>query len=654
MVWLNEEIAPSKIINLTPDSPSNVVVPLVSVVSDSSDILELKSLDFCIFEIPPEGILERVAMQVVSSLELLQALAIPVETLTPENSSSTKVVHTWGLLQDKIGSISENETCKMQYSDETDSYFLIISPTTFHREVFRYHPHPSAQWLVVISLSSTKYTESSRVSTRFSIIITCALVAVLLIVGVVSAISLSKKRDSVSPEPKIDLDAGITKVLDKLHFLKRHSSKRTTKILDEIISNLTQTGGLFMPDLKKQTCLLDTDIQKWLNEEIAPSKLAPDTPSNVAAPLVSVVSYSNDTFELNSLDFCIFEIPPEGILERVAMQVVSSLELLQALAIPFESFRTFVCEIERLYKANSYHNRIHAADVVQCLYYFLVNGLREIIGPTNYLDMFGLIVSGIIHDVGHPGVNNAFLIATENDLALRYNDRSVLENLHSSLGLKIMSSRVTAEWNFSPNDKKYLRSLIINLVLATDMAQHFEIISKFKTILENPKRDMMQNKEHRTQLLCVAIKTADISNVMRPHKQMMHWVSQLTQEFYNQGDQEKALGVPVSPFTDRSEGVTKLSKLQTNFINIIAEPLLTTFSAACPTPLMVQCIKSNNEYWSSNQLHHLSPSGQILPGSIPPVPSPSLTYESLQKQQPHNNQQPTQNRSPSQSPSSKH
>ncbi|KAH3760930.1 3'5'-cyclic nucleotide phosphodiesterase [Pelomyxa schiedti] len=535
-------------------------------------------------------------------------------TVTPENSSSTKVVHTWGLLQDKIGSISENETCKMQYSDETDSYFF-------------------AQWLVVISLSSTKYIESSRVSTRFSIIITCALVVVLLVVGVVSAISLSKKGNSVSPEPKIDLDAGITKVLT---------------------SNQLLTGGLFMPDLGKQTSLLDTDIQKWLNEEIAPSKimnLTSDARSN--APLVSVVSDSSDTFELKSLDFCIFEIQPEGILERVAMQVVSSLELLQALAIPVESFRCFVREIEQLYKENSYHNKIHAADVVQCLYYFLVHGLADIIGPTNYLDMFGLIVSGIIHDVGHPGVNNAFLIATENDLALRYNDRSVLENFHSSLGLKIMSTRATTEWNLSPNDKKYLRSLVINLVLSTDMAQHFEIISKFKTILEDPKRDMMQNKEHRTQLLCVAIKTADISNVMRPHKPMMYWVSQLTQEFYNQGDQEKALGVPVSPFTDRSEGVTKLSKLQTNFINIIAEPLLTTFSAACPTPLMIQCIKSNNEYWSSNQLHHLSPSGQILPGI--PVPSPSLTPEPPpHQQQPHKNQQPTHNRSPSLSSSSKH
>ncbi|KAH3731326.1 hypothetical protein Pelo_17845 [Pelomyxa schiedti] len=141
-----------------------------------------------------------------------------------------------------------------------------------------------------------------------------------------------------------------------------------------------------------------------------------------------------------------------------------------------------------------------------------------------------------------------------------------------------MSSHATAEWKLSPNDKKYLRSLIINLVLATDMAQHFEVISKFK---------------------------------------------------------EKALGVPLSPFTDRSEGLTKLSKLQTNFINIVAEPLLATFDAACPAPAMVQCIKANNDYWASNQPHRIiSPLSDghhivivIAAGAAPaPTPAPPTSH----------------------------
>ncbi|KAH3760509.1 3'5'-cyclic nucleotide phosphodiesterase [Pelomyxa schiedti] len=537
---------------------------------------------------------------------------------TPGNCSDKQIVSTWALLQKNCNQDSYNCTaCQLTYSSEHGTNFL---------EVARYHPIESVRWLVVISLSSTKYTKASKLSTRFSLIITSTLVFVLLGIGILSAVSLNKKRNSVCPEPKIDLDAGITKILDKLRVLKQHSSKKTGKTIDEIMANLTHTGGLFVPDLKKQTALLDTDIQKWLNEEIAPSKLSnfsPEMSSGVIAIPTSVVIDTSDNLDLGSMDFFVFGIPHEGILERVSMQVVSSLDLLPALSIPADSFRSFVAEIEKLYQENAYHNYIHAADVVQCLYYFLVRGLRDIIGATNYLDIFGLIVSGIVHDVGHPGVNNAFLIATENDLAIRYNDRSVLENFHSSVALRIISSKYAAEWKLSTNDKKYLRALIISLVLSTDMTQHFEIISKFKTVLEDPSRDLRQNKEHRTQLLCVAIKTADISNVMRPHRPMLRWVSQLTQEFYNQGDQERQLGIPLSPFTDRTEGLTKLSKLQTNFINIIAEPLLSTFNLACPVPEMMQCTHENYEYWNTNVQHHFSTSGEILPGPAPPPPPPA-------------------------------
>jgi high affinity cGMP-specific 3',5'-cyclic phosphodiesterase 9 len=53
-------------------------------------------------------------------------------------------------------------------------------------------------------------------------------------------------------------------------------------------------------------------------------------------------------------------------------------------------------------------------------------------------------------------------------------------------------------------------------------------------------------------------KCADISNEARPTKVSEPWVDLLLQEFFNQSDQEKELGLPWAPFMDR-EKVTKPS-----------------------------------------------------------------------------------------------
>ena len=42
-----------------------------------------------------------------------------------------------------------------------------------------------------------------------------------------------------------------------------------------------------------------------------------------------------------------------------------------------------------------------------------------------FKDCFAAIVAAAIHDIDHPGVNNAYLINTSAELALRYNDQAV-------------------------------------------------------------------------------------------------------------------------------------------------------------------------------------------------------------------------------------
>ena len=47
-----------------------------------------------------------------------------------------------------------------------------------------------------------------------------------------------------------------------------------------------------------------------------------------------------------------------------------------------------------------------------------------------------------IHDVGQPGVNNVFYVKTRHPVAIRYNDKSVLENMHLAITYECIRTEV--------------------------------------------------------------------------------------------------------------------------------------------------------------------------------------------------------------------
>jgi 3'5'-cyclic nucleotide phosphodiesterase len=96
------------------------------------------------------------------------------------------------------------------------------------------------------------------------------------------------------------------------------------------------------------------------------------------------------------------------------------------------------------------------------------------------LEMLAMYVAASVHDYDHPGVNNNFLVQTRDSRALLYNDRSVLENHHCASAFKILQ-----EFNFAIGmDRKtyaYWRGFVVDMVLATDLAHHFSLLTAFKT-----------------------------------------------------------------------------------------------------------------------------------------------------------------------------
>ena len=49
-----------------------------------------------------------------------------------------------------------------------------------------------------------------------------------------------------------------------------------------------------------------------------------------------------------------------------------------------------------------------------------------------------MLVAAAVHDVDHPGRTNGFMVNSGHNLALLYNDISVLENHHLAVAFKLM------------------------------------------------------------------------------------------------------------------------------------------------------------------------------------------------------------------------
>ena len=107
--------------------------------------------------------------------------------------------------------------------------------------------------------------------------------------------------------------------------------------------------------------------------------------------------------------------------------------------------------------------------------------LEKIKGTFSDLETLAIYVAAAIHDYDHPGVNNNFLIATRDKKALFYNDKSVLENHHCSAAFSLL---LKPHNNFlaglDKNSFTTFRSSVVDMVLATDLAQHFDLLTRFK------------------------------------------------------------------------------------------------------------------------------------------------------------------------------
>ncbi|KAF2071837.1 hypothetical protein CYY_006854 [Polysphondylium violaceum] len=416
---------------------------------------------------------------------------------------------------------------------------------------------------------------------------------------------------------KMDLGTPLDKSMVILRkMLKNTESESNKKQLVKVLSVLS-SNKLYDPDFDANQ-VDDAEVYSWLqsmiNRDVLGNQIMIELPNrlNSSRHLISPNNRNNkrDTiYEKNIEDligsnilewsfpiFKIYNLTEGTPLLHVSMYLFSRHKFFQKFNINEETFKLFIQEVEAGYESqNPYHNSTHATDVLQNTNYFIEKALFRYVSD---LEIFSMLLSAIVHDYKHPGFNNTFQINTKSSLALKYNDRSVLENYHICQAFKLINQPNGILSNMSEPQKREVRDLAINLVLSTDMANHFDLVGKFKSKLNGTNGFACLDKKDKLLLMQIAIKCADVSNPSKPWDLYKEWADRVMEEFYRQGDEERKRGMDISAFMDRNKPAT--TKCQISFINLFVDPLYEMWTTQFPE--FKQChsnVKSNLAVWEA-------------------------------------------------------
>ncbi|RXN22773.1 cAMP-specific 3, 5 -cyclic phosphodiesterase 4C-like protein [Labeo rohita] len=310
--------------------------------------------------------------------------------------------------------------------------------------------------------------------------------------------------------------------------------------------------------------------------------------TSAALPRFGVKTEQEDALarELNDLNkwglniFRVAEYSNNRPLSCIMFAIFQERDLLKTFRIPVDTFITYVMTLEDHYHANvAYHNSLHAADVTQSTHVLLSTPALDAVFTD--LEILAALFAAAIHDVDHPGVSNQFLINTNSELALMYNDESVLENHHLAVGFKLLhEENCDIFQNLTKRQRQSLRKLVIDMVLATDMSKHMSLLADLKTMVETKKVTssgvlMLDHYNDRIQVLRNMVHCADLSNPTKPLAVYRQWTERIMEEFFRQGDKERERGMEISPMCDKH--TASVEKSQVGFIDYIVHPLWETW-----------------------------------------------------------------------------
>ena len=248
---------------------------------------------------------------------------------------------------------------------------------------------------------------------------------------------------------------------------------------------------------------------------------------------------------LNKINFNVNNIKNKKILCYIVYELFAINIDFKKININCESMKKFIIQVSHNYYNNPYHNFKHAVSVLQFVH-LLINKI-EIKKYFSDYEIFGLLIAALVHDIGHPGHTNLFEINNKSHLALKYNDKSVLENHHCSLTFYLIHSKeINLFENLDKQNFSIVRNMIIECVLSTDMKYHEDLVSNLENILFSGY--ICETQQDRLLLGKILLHISDLSNQLRPFDISYQCSIDLRNEFTNQIKKEEILNLPSLDF----------------------------------------------------------------------------------------------------------
>ncbi|XP_049301647.1 cGMP-dependent 3',5'-cyclic phosphodiesterase-like [Anopheles funestus] len=293
-------------------------------------------------------------------------------------------------------------------------------------------------------------------------------------------------------------------------------------------------------------------------------------------------------------DFCPRDVKDHALSVQLAMRMFYDLNFVGSFKIHEYKLARFVLLVQKGYRDTPYHNWWHAFSVAHFAYSLMMN-LRLIErGIITKMQGFSFLIAAFCHDLDHRGISNSYQTQTSSPLARLYSSEgSVNERHHLSQAICILndsSSKILD--GLSTTEFKECIDYLRELILATDLANHFRILPRLKKL----RAEYLTEGSNQRLLLSLMITCCDLNDQIKSWKTVQHVAHLVYAEFFAEGDLEKQMGLRPNAMMDRKKACIPM--LQIEFLTTVIRPTFEILVQIFPeTDSFLDTIDSNREQW---------------------------------------------------------